>query len=68
MWQYTSINDFMLTKCNHYNPFIVDKIFNRIAAMRLGSWKISINCDVKDALDNMNAINQYYVHMHLLVL
>jgi hypothetical protein len=24
--------------------------------------------DVKDALDNMNAINQYYVHMHLLVL
>jgi hypothetical protein len=22
-------------------------------------------CDVKDALDNMNAINQYSVHMHL---
>jgi hypothetical protein len=21
--------------------------------------------DVKDALDNMNAINQYFVHMHL---
>jgi hypothetical protein len=23
----------MLTKCNHDNSFIVDKIFNRIAAM-----------------------------------
>jgi hypothetical protein len=43
MWQYTSINNFMLKKCNHDNSFIVDKIFNRIAAMRLESWKISIN-------------------------
>jgi hypothetical protein len=42
MWQYTSINNFMLTKCNHDNSFIVDKIFNRIAAMRLESRKISI--------------------------
>jgi hypothetical protein len=54
----------------HYTMSGVDANFRALYLLLYSSTisDLVILSDVKDALDNMNAINQYYVHMHLLVL